>query len=258
MIELKNIQCGYGKQVILSNVSLTLKEGKLTCLLGKNGVGKTTLFKSILGILPVLGGQIEYDGKALQTYSAKQFAQFISYVPQAHGTPFPYSVFDVVLMGQYAYSGTFSGKPGKHSKDIAWSCIQSLGIEHLASKSFSKISGGEKQMVLIARAMAQQPRFIAMDEPTSNLDMGNQVKVMQLARMLTQKGFGVIMNTHSPQQALQYANWVVLLNNGKIEQYGKPVDILHTSAVSELYSTPLEIAEAVTTSGDKRKVLITL
>jgi iron complex transport system ATP-binding protein len=258
MIQFENVQCGYGKKIILSDVSATIEKGKLTCLLGKNGAGKTTLFKSVLGILPTLGGQILYDGKALQTYNAKQFARYISYVPQAHGTPFPYSVFDVVLMGQYVYSDAFSGKPGNKNQFVAWSCIESLGIEHLAHKSFSKISGGEKQMVLIARAMAQQPRFIAMDEPTSSLDMGNQVRVMEQARMLTKKGFGVIMNTHSPQQALQYADVVMLLNKGKIEQCGNPDDILHTSAISELYGTPLEITETCTASGSKRKVLITL
>jgi iron complex transport system ATP-binding protein len=258
MIKLEHVQCGYGRRVVLSDVSVTIEKGKLTCLLGRNGAGKTTLFKSILGIIPVLDGTISYNGKLMGSFQAKEFARYISYVPQAHGTPFPYTVFEVVLMGQFAYSDALSVRPGAKSRDIAWSCIRALGIEHLANRSFSKISGGEKQIVLIARAMAQQPQYIAMDEPTSSLDMGNQVKVMQQAIMLTQKGYGVIMNTHAPQQALQYANWVMLLNNGKIEQCGTPDEILHSSVVSELYATPLEITETHTASGNKRKVLITL
>jgi iron complex transport system ATP-binding protein len=179
-------------------------------------------------------------------------------VPQAHGTPFPFTVFDVVLMGQYAASDNLWGKPGKKSAEIALDCLHSLGIGHLAKKTFSKLSGGEKQMVLIARAMAQQPAFIAMDEPTSNLDLYNQVKVLQYAKVLTERGFGVIMNTHSPQQVLQYADTVILLNNGTIKQWGKPNDILTTSNVADLYDTPLEIIEATMTNGDKRKVLVTI
>lgn len=258
MIKLENVQCGYGNKTVLSDITVTIEKGKLTCLLGKNGVGKTTLFKTILGVLPLQGGTIYYNDKTRNHFNAKEFARFISYVPQAHGTPFPYKVFDVVLMGQYANSTSFTGRPNNKSKEIVWMCIEMLGIEHLAAKQFSKISGGEKQMVLIARAMAQQPFFIAMDEPTSSLDLGNQTKVMQQAKMLTEKGFGVIMNTHSPQQALQFADNAILLNNGKIDKCGMPEDILHTASVSSLYETSLEIIEAQTSSGMKRKVLITL
>lgn len=257
MITLENIQCGYGKKVILNNLSGTLERGQLTCLLGRNGAGKTTLFKTVLGILPSLGGTIYYDGKTFQSFNTKQFARYISYVPQAHGTPFSFSVSDVVLMGQYASSDNIWGKPGKKNIDIAKKSIDSLGISHLAEKTFSKLSGGEKQMVLIARAMAQHPVFIAMDEPTSNLDLCNQVKVLQYAKMLTGKGYGVIMNTHSPQQALQYADKVILLDHGTIKQWGKPDDILNTSNVADLYGTPLEIIETTTTNGDKRKILVT-
>ncbi len=258
MIQLEHVQCGYGSRVVLSDVTVTIEKSKLTCLLGKNGAGKTTLFKSILGIIQVLGGTISYDGKWKESFKAREFARYISYVPQAHGTPFPYTVFEVVLMGQFAYSDALTIRPGEKSREIAWSCLRTLDIEHLANRSFSRISGGEKQIVLIARAMAQQPQYIAMDEPTSSLDMGNQARVMQQAQMLTQKGYGVIMNTHAPQQALQYADQVMLLNNGKIEQCGGPDEILHSSVVSELYATPLEITEVLTASGDRRKVLITI
>lgn len=258
MITLGNIQCGYGKKVVLNSISGNIKKGELTCLLGKNGAGKTTLFKTILGILPALGGEINYDGKTFESFNSKDFARYISYVPQAHGTPFSFTVFDVVLMGQYASSTNIWGKPGKKSAEIAIDCLQSLGISHLAQKTFSKLSGGEKQMVLIARAMAQQPAFIAMDEPTSNLDLCNQVKVLQYAKVLTRKGFGVIMNTHSPQQVLQYADTVILLNNGTIKQWGKPNDILTTRNVADLYDTPLEIIETTITNGDTRKILVTI
>jgi ABC-type cobalamin/Fe3+-siderophores transport system ATPase subunit len=258
MIILKNVACGYGHKDVLKNISFTIKEAKFTCLLGKNGVGKTTLFKTILGLLPSQEGEILYDGMNSTSFSAKEFAQFISYVPQAHGTPFPFTVLDVVLMGQFAHSKSLFEKPKNKNIEIAMQCIQTLGIEKLTHKNFSKISGGEKQMVLIARAMAQQPKFIAMDEPTSNLDMGNQARVMQLTKLLTQNGYGVIMNTHSPQQAMQYADKVVLLNNGSLSHKGKPEEVLHSHTVSNLYNTPMEFIETFTSSGDKRKVLVNI
>lgn len=258
MIVLDKVSCGYGHKEILRDVSFSIQEAKFTCLLGKNGVGKTTLFKTILGLLPKQKGQILYEGKDRVSFSAKDFAKFISYVPQAHGTPFPFTVLDVVLMGQYAHSNSLFEKVKSKNVDIALNCIKTLGIENLLYKKFSKISGGEKQMVLIARAMAQQPKFIAMDEPTSNLDMGNQVRVMEVTQLLTRNGYGVIMNTHSPQQVMQYADEVVMLNNGSISHMGKPNEVLHDNTVSDLYNTPMEIVETLTRAGEKRRVLITV
>lgn len=258
MIQLEHIRCGYGKKAVLSDVTVTIEIGKLTCILGRNGAGKTTLFKTILGILPALSGSIRYSGKPIEAFDAREFARYIGYVPQAHNTPFPYKVIDVVLMGRYAHSSTFTGRADAKSIEIAISCMHMLDMEHLKNKTFSSISGGEKQMVMIARAMAQQPQFIAMDEPTSSLDVGNQARVMQQAKMLTQKGIGVIMNTHAPQQALQYADRVILLNNGSMEKFGKPSEVLHADIISELYSTPVEIVEMNTSGGERRKVMITL
>ena len=216
MIQLEHIRCGYGKKAVLSAVTVPIEKGKLTCILGRNGAGKTTLFKTILGIIPALGGSIRYSAKPIGAFSAREFARYIGYVPQAHNTPFLYKVIDVVMMGRYAHSGTFTGRSDAKSVEIAVSCMCMLDIEHLKNKTFSSISGGEKQMVMIARALAQQPQFIAMDEPTSSLDVGNQVHVMQQAKMLTRKGIGVIMNTHAPQQALQYADKVIVVTDNLI------------------------------------------
>ena len=258
MIELKNLSCGYGHKAILSNINLSIKEGELTCILGKNGTGKTTFFKTILGLLPSLEGEILYHGQRLSEYSSKEVACLISYVPQAHGSPFPFSVLDVVLMGQYIHTSGFRGKPQKKNVDRAIECIESLGIEGLMHKKFSKISGGEKQMTLIARAMAQEPRFIAMDEPTANLDLGNSTKVMKVAELLTKKGYGVIMNTHLPEQALQFADSVIMLKSGAVLNTGKPQNILQANTLSDLYNTPIELVEAFTSQGESRQVLVTL
>lgn len=258
MIELKNLSCGYGNKRVLSNVDLAINKGELTCILGKNGTGKTTFFKTILGLLPKLDGEIFYNGKSLSSFSSKEVAHLIGYVPQAHGLPFPFSVLDVVLMGQYIHTSGVFGKPQKQNIEQAVACIQTLGIEKLLHKNFSKISGGEKQMVLIARAMAQQPQFIAMDEPTANLDMGNSIKVMKVAQLLKQKGYGVIMNTHLPEQALQFADKVIMLKNGSVSNIGEPQAVLRADILSDLYNTPIELIEAFTSTGEARKLLVTL
>ncbi len=258
MIHLNNLSCGYGTKRVLKDLNFSIKRGELTCIIGKNGVGKTTLFKSILGLLPAMEGEININGKGINSYSVKELAQQISYVPQAHNTPFPLSVFDVVLMGQFAHRQGLFSKTSRESRRIAMECIEMLGIGKLKNKNFSKLSGGEKQMVLIARAMAQQPTFIAMDEPTANLDLGNQVKVLKAALMLKESGYGVIMNTHSPEQALQYADALIMLEDGGVAKSGLPTDIIKSDVVSRLYNTPIELVETFTSAGESRRVLLTI
>lgn len=256
MIILKDLSCGYGQKEILTGINLSISTGQITCLLGRNGAGKTTLFKTILGLIKPISGQIEINGHQLQSLPSMELARQISYVPQAHGNPFPFSVTEVVMMGQFAHSKNFWSSPSKMNIQVVEGCIQTLGISHLAHKLFSKLSGGEKQLVLIARAMAQRPQFIAMDEPTSNLDMGNQQRVMQLACLLREEGYGVIINTHSPDQAANYANQVVLLNNGRVEAAGHPTHVLHSDAISKLYLTDVELITTRTSCGKMRKVCV--
>jgi iron complex transport system ATP-binding protein len=256
MIQFKNTTCGYGKKVVLTDVNISIEQGKFTCLLGKNGAGKTTLFKTILKLLPPLKGEVILNGKPQKEYSHKELAKVISYVPQAHGMPFPFSVFDVVLMGQYVHAEGFFNSPCKQNKDIALQSIKTLGIEKLAYAQFEKLSGGEKQMVLIARAIAQQPSFIAMDEPTSNLDIGNQSKVMQAAQLLKGKGYGVIINTHSPDIAMRYADQVILLKNGYVIKSGSSTEVMDSKVISDIYNTDVEVATVKTDKGIIRKVCV--
>lgn len=258
MIELKNVDCGYGKKKVLNKISVDIEPARFTCLLGENGAGKTTLFKTILGLLPALDGKILYDGREHSKLTERDYAGLISYVPQVHNTPFPYRVLDVVLMGQYIYSSGYLKKPGAENLSVAEWSINLLGIEKLTNRCFSELSGGEKQMVLIARAVAQKPQFIALDEPTANLDMGNQMKVLQVAVKLKEQGYGIIMNTHSPQHALQYADEVIMLRNGGIVGRGKPKETLNSNSISSLYETPLEIVEVRSERGEKYKVLINI
>lgn len=258
MLILENINCSYGNKTILSDVCLTIRQKQLTCLLGKNDVGKTTLFKTMLGLLSVQKGKIHFNGKNIQTFTHKETARLISYAPRAHAIPFPFKVIDVVLMEQFVHSDGLFSRPQKQNVNIAMHSLEILGIGNLANKCFSKISGGQKQMVLIARALAQQPKFIAMDEPTANLDIGNSIRVMKIAQELKNQVFGVIMNTHAPEQALQFADDVVLLDKGGVIKTGTPDAILNPRIISELFNTPVEIVEAITSKGKKREILLTV
>jgi iron complex transport system ATP-binding protein len=258
MIQLENLTCGYGSKVVLKDVNFQISEGRMTCLLGKNGTGKTTLFKTILGILAPLRGKVFIDGRPLKSYPPKVLSQLISYVPQAHGTPFPFTVFEVVLMGQFSATEGFWHLPGRKHKAVALRVLQQLHIAKLRNRQFSTLSGGEQQLVLIARALAQQPRYIAMDEPTSNLDLGNQLQVMKMASWLRDEGYGVLMNTHNPEQALNYADQVILLRNGKVRKTGNPRQVLNSQMISEIYSADIELVEACTASGLRRRVCVAL
>jgi len=206
-------------------------------------------------LLPI-SGKVFIENTELKNYVPGQLAKLISYVPQAHGTPFPFTVFDVVLMGQFTYSKGLFKLPDKKSRETALHCMDMLDISYLKDKYFSNLSGGEKQMVLIARGMAQQPLYIAMDEPTSNLDLSNQVKVLKIVQFLKKQGYGVIMNTHCPEQALNFADQVILLQNNEIKATGCPNEVLDSMTISELYGTQIELFSACTSNGIKRKVCL--
>lgn len=198
ILEAQDLSCGYGSKVVVSGFSAKIETGTVFCLLGPNGVGKTTLFKTILGLLPRLGGTVTLDGRDVKHLSSVELAHDIAYVPQHHTPPFAFSVRDVVMMGAVAQRGMF-GSPTHSDRTLADEILASLGVEHLADRSYTELSGGERQMVLIARALAQKPQFLMMDEPTSSLDFGNQVQVLKCVRRLANEGLGVIMTTHFPE-----------------------------------------------------------
>lgn len=239
---IEHLQCGYGTKNVVQDFSVSVEPGEILCILGPNGVGKTTLFNTILGNLPRQGGRIFLDGREMNTMSRKEQARWISYVPQAHNSPFAFSVLDVVLMGRIAYLDFFAS-PKEEDMDAAWQALDSLGIAHLADQIFTEISGGEKQMVLIARALAQQPRFLMMDEPTSNLDFGNQAKVLKNIRKLADLGLGVIMTTHDPDQVFQCDANVVLMMRDKQILTGPAEAVVTQEHMLKAYEVPVWIAQ---------------
>ena len=242
-IEIKDVVCGYRNTTVVDHFSATVSSGDILCLLGPNGVGKTTLFKCILGLLPLQGGQIQIDGRNMRDFSAAEFAKLIGYVPQAHTPPFAFQVLDVVAMGRTAHLGLL-GRLGKRDMQIATDCLERLGILHLAERIYTELSGGERQMVLVARALAQEPAFLVMDEPTSNLDFGNQARVLQNMHMLAQQGLGIIMTTHHPDHVFSLKADVSLMMRAGESLSGSAEQIITEERLRDAYGIEVAVIHA--------------
>lgn len=247
-IKLCNADCGYKKKVILDNINLLFKTGEIYSILGSNGIGKTTLFKSILGFIDLIGGDIFIDGQNVENMSNKEIATKVSYVPQAKNYSLQYSVFDIVLMGRALHIKKFES-PSKNDFDKVNEVISKLKIDHLKDLMYSELSGGEQQIVLIARALAQGAKFIIMDEPASNLDFENQKKVLDLLKQLKDDDVGVIMSSHSPDHALYCNSKVVLIKKNKEVLSGSVDDLLNKKNLMEVYGVELGIISETDSNG---------
>jgi iron complex transport system ATP-binding protein len=239
-LEIRNAVLGYHKKTILKHVNMEVHTGQTLCILGKNGSGKTTLFKSLLGVLPLLQGEILLNGENIKAWNRRKFARTIAYVPQARSLPFPFTVFEVVLFGRTAHLPAFSS-PGKKDRIIAEGCLDRLKITHLKDRIFTQLSGGEQQMVIVARAMAQQPAFLVMDEPTSSLDFGNQIKIISQVNELKDDSLGILMATHSPDHAFMCDADVAVVHKGGIWQQGACNRIITEEILKEIYDIEVKI-----------------
>lgn len=240
-----------------SDVSLSLISGEVLCLLGPNGSGKTTLFKTLLGLLPAQGGQVLVDGADLRRSRRDEIARDISYVPQAHAAFFPFTVREVVLMGRTAHLGLFSS-PSRRDRDVAQAAIERMRLGPLAESIYTRISGGERQLTLIARALAQDARIIVMDEPTANLDFGNQVRMMEHIQALAEGGMGVLLSTHDPDQAFLCASRVALLHDGRLARLGGPEQTITVESLKQIYGVDVAIASVSVHPDERRRVCIPL
>lgn len=241
-IAVRNLSFAYCTRTVLTDVSFSANEGTLTSVLGPNGVGKTTLFRCILGLQRHYGGMIFVDGDDAGKLSPRELAHRIAYIPQIHTQTFGYTVLDMVLMGT---SHTISNLslPGKRQVKTALDAMERLGIAHLSKKNFTHLSGGEQQLVLIARALAQRAKTLLMDEPTASLDYGNQAHVLSVVRALAREGYTVVLSTHNPQHALSYGDQALALCGGRVAAFGPPGAVLDAALIRQLYHMRVTLVE---------------
>lgn len=239
-LEAINLAFGYDGRPVGVDLSLIVQPGEIVCLLGPNGCGKTTLFKTLLGLLPAQGGYIAIGEDKIVDLSRAEIARRIAYVPQARDNAFPYTAFDLVLMGRVAHRGLFAA-PTVEDRRVSHAALETLGIGELASREITTLSGGQRQLVIVARAMAQSASLIVMDEPTASLDFGNQVAVLAEVRALAARGTGVILSTHDPGQAFALASRVALMQDGRIVAQGPPTDVLTPSRLKDVYGVDVTV-----------------
>jgi iron complex transport system ATP-binding protein len=230
----------YGERVILRDIAFTLTAGELLGLLGPNGVGKSTLFRCILGLEKGYSGMVLLEGGNIRHKSPRLMAQTIAYVPQTHYPSFNYSVMDMVLMGTAA-QGRDWASPNSRQKQNAQEALERLGIGDFGRRDFIRLSGGEQQLVLIARALAQQAKLLVMDEPTANLDYGNQIRVLLQVKALSRQGYSIIISTHNPEQAFLFADRVLALHNRSIAAAGPPSQVLTEELIKRLYNVAVRL-----------------
>jgi len=254
-LEAKHLDFGYSGHRVGSDVSLALDAGEVLCLLGPNGSGKTTLFKTLLGLLPPQGGKVLLDGVDLQGRKRDEVARLVSYVPQTHAAFFPFTVREVVLMGRTAHLGVFSS-PSRKDSEAAQAAIERMRLAHLAESVYTRISGGERQLTLIARALAQDARIIVMDEPTANLDFGNQVRVLEHIQALAGAGMGVLLSTHDPDHAFLCADRVAMLHDGRLARIGTPDEAITADSLKQLYGVEVVVTRVPMAGGEARPVCI--
>lgn len=240
LIQAEHITFSYSRKPVLTDVSLSVKQGEIVSLLGPNGSGKTTLLKVILGIYPPKSGTVFFNGRSVSEIAPKELAKKIAYVPQFHKMVFAYNVTDIVLMGRTPHKSFFS-RYSKLDKETAFHAMEKLSVLRLKDKNYTEISGGERQLVLIARALAQGADTLVMDEPATSLDFGNQIMLLDRISRLAQEGYTFIKSTHFPDHALWIADRVVMLQNGAVIANGRPDEIMDEETVCRLYNTEIAI-----------------
>ena len=238
-IDVRALSFSYGSVPVLQNVTFRAEPGEVIAVLGPNGVGKSTLFRCLLGFLRPTSGEVRVDDRPLREFSRRELAREVAYIPQSYTPTYDYTVRQCVLMGATAQLGALQS-PTDAQQELTERTLESLGIAHLAERGSQRISGGERQLMLIARALVQDAQVLIMDEPTANLDYGNSFRVMQRVAQLGASGYTVIFSSHDPNQAFRYATRVLALKNGALLADGAPEQVLTEQTLSELYG--IEVA----------------
>lgn len=240
--DVRNLTFSYSsdERKILNGASLSLEKGQVLCILGPNGAGKTTLLNCMAGLLSPESGDIMLCGRNLKEMKEKKIAKLVAYVPQLHTPSFDYKGIDFVLMGRAPRTGTFS-RPSAEEEQLCMTVLKSMGLENLADKSYLNISGGERQQLLIARAIVQEPEVVLFDEPTAHLDFGNQHRVLKMVRKMADEGYSVVMTTHNPDHALLLGGRAAIVSRDGTIMQGECEDIVTEENLKKVYGIDLKL-----------------
>ena len=258
LLDVRDLRVGYGRKhpvEVVHGVSLTLDAGEFLCIIGPNGCGKTTTLKALMGLLPSLSGTVTVAGEPVAGMPERELARRFAYIPQAHTPPFPFTVADVVLMGRTPYVNRLA-RTTEHDRLVAYKALDLLGIKDLSDTAYTNLSGGQQQLVLIARALTQQSDILVMDEPTAALDFGNQQLVLSRMRMLSRMGKGVIMVTHDPDHALYCADRVIAMEDGRVIKEGTAAECITTQIIRRIYHTQACVMDVEVEPGVSRRVCV--
>ena len=241
MLTVRDLCFSYGTGArSLAGISFSAARGDVLCILGPNGSGKTTLLRCLIGSLAMASGLVALAGQDTRAMAPRQLARLLAYVPQSTQSVFGHLVRDIVLMGRSAHLPRFQ-TPGPNDHAIVEAALARVGIAHLAARSFSTISGGEKQLCLLARAVAQEPAVLILDEPAASLDFGNQARILDILAGLAASGLAIVMTTHHPDHALQIGTSVLALREGRVVADGSTAAMLDEGFLSTLYGTPIRV-----------------
>lgn len=254
MLEIKNAVCGYRRrdraEIMINGLSMEIHPGEVMSILGPNGVGKTTLFRSVLGSLPLISGRVLLDGRDMKEMKRTEVARRIAYVPQSHNPPFPFTALQIAVMGRTSHMGMFAS-PSAADYEKAWEALTLMGAEYLAEKPYTEISGGERQLVMMARAIAQEADYLIMDEPAANLDYGNQVRALERIRQLAQSGHGIMFTTHNPDHVFLAASRVTVICGKEDFLTGPAGEVLTVPLMNRIYGIQTQIMESQWPDGSR-------
>ncbi len=245
LVDVQDISFSYSSDKahsIFRDVSFVIRQGEIFCILGPNGTGKTTLLKCVANVIQGWHGTIYLGGQNITVMKTSEVAKGIGYVPQNQAPSFPFQVRDIVVMGRAPHLNVFSS-PSKEDREIACAAMDMVGILPLAERPCTMLSGGEWQLTLIARALAQEPQVMILDEPASHLDLGNQMRILKVVKSLAESGIGIVMATHFPDHAFIVATEAAIMNHGIIAHRGPPEEVITDSNMRETYGVDVKVIQ---------------